>query len=166
MQLYGYDFMGSKWAAYSLTLFDAVCDCSHHTSRVYVFDQNGLSFSAMCTGIKVDVFSAPRACHLWCDTVVVAIGDGVIVVLGYHRLCKQFSWFFWSHYFMLCVTRVNASRTTEDMSGVLSDAIFLIWYNVNGKIFCQSEVLGPIVKFCHWLHTVPMLHCSCPNKWL
>lgn len=62
-----------------------------------------LSAVSMCS-IKT-VLSAQRACHLWCDTVVVTIGDCVIAALGYHRCCKQcFFLSCWSHYFMRCVT--------------------------------------------------------------
>lgn len=33
--------------------------------------------------LRSAVISAPQACHFWCDTVVVAIGDSVILVLCY-----------------------------------------------------------------------------------
>lgn len=57
------------------------------------------TFSAMeCTGIKIAALSAPGACRLGCDTLAVAIGDIVMVVLRYHRFCeKQF-------FFVLLVT--------------------------------------------------------------
>ena len=78
-------------------------------SRVYVFDQTCLSFSSMkCTGISLRSLSfqhlEPWACHCWCDTVVITMGDSVIVVLGYHRLCKQCVFCFASCIILLCVS--------------------------------------------------------------
>lgn len=57
------------------------------------------TFSAMeCTGMDVG---------LGCDTLAVAIGDIVMVVLRYHRFCeKQFFFCFASHIILCCVSHV------------------------------------------------------------
>lgn len=145
----------SEWAAYSLTLFDAVCDCCHlSVSRVYVFDKNWLSlnttvlqsryiqqhehftFDLTLLSLLVIVWKW-RWCHklckqciIWCCVSCCAHGGSVSVCAAAWSAARPVR-FIHNVIKKYCSSftwiRMVWLLTTEDiMSGALSDAMFSV----------------------------------------